>query len=338
MIEEFQYVQPDVFVIKAISRSLQLSASSEALAFLPVAQERLEQLNQQLAGAEQQFFARTLLRLVTLQNINLGQTIEVVEAQQRTQTLTSAENTALVAELKDEFKYSISQELGQLRSLALVIDQDLRQVRAIGLPSVEGTLRTYSMQQKSLVTRIAELQTQIEKDQETVSQITAAIELFEKRDWLSVFRNLIPTASEVEMAVQAATLGKVDQDLITAVLGKLTANIDLVSGGRRFNKLAKERTRLHAVITQAKSDQQALLQEKATIEPRLVALSGVSQLWAAALQWTQEVEKVLTSLQGFLAQNLLDAVSDIESMKVIKDRFMTLTHYLALIRQANEGR
>lgn len=146
----------------------------------------------------------------------------------------------------------------------------------------------------------ARLQAKIDELKEDKKILDEAIEALQSKTWWDSVKGILPTASEIEVAVSSAVLGKADASLIGVALDRVSKYIELFESGRKFSDMTSAKLR---ITDELKTNEQAFKDNKKEIDAlnqRAEKIKNFTQLQQGRDLWVKTLESIRPALQQFL--------------------------------------
>ncbi|MGB8973322.1 MAG: alpha-xenorhabdolysin family binary toxin subunit B [Pseudomonas capeferrum] len=304
-----EYAIPDFTRMQVLEDQAFLLIDTKRQQVLPAAREQLDDLKRLIVAVERFFMESLVGGIVLLENREFVTRTAVVSIDTRLAGVISRLNQHHAVLAKQCLRL-------ELFSLSALVQQ---------LPDLEARTARLDGQ-------VAAFDQRLQQQRQQQADIVQAITLFEKPSISSALKGLIPSEEEIAQIAGLIKDPKVDTQLLTAVVQKLTSHVDVLEGAKTFNDLIKVRAQLDVKISETTGDlatvKHALndaLNEYEAVK-LLVGVEPLKQEWLQELrkvehEWHSQTMQLNPMMDLAVAQvKLQDLCTYLQAVKVASDR------------------
>ncbi len=191
----------------------------------------------------------------------------------------------------------------------------------------------------SLETHASELTGEIERINERLEGLTLSradlnqvITAFETPSVSKVFKGLIPSAEEIDLALKTVTDPRINADLLKAAARKLESHAEVLEGGRKFNDLLKARSRLDQQIDESRGELARLKRASQMVQNELASNKALAGLKLMKGQWLEQVHKV--EQEWYSRSQALGSLKSVEAVIISLEE---LCDYMLAVERSYEN-
>lgn len=298
---------PDLSVMTASKKLINVQAMSLRLAFLSAMDEKLQHLDITINRADQVFRDELRNVFVILDTVYLTPIDTKIQHIKDSDRLTAAQKQRGIDLLSQEKLRIAATAITVIQKGARFISRSADDVNAISLNFKDNTLQnTLQKRIDALSQTNAELNVRLSEIVDDRRTLDEAIKVMEKYNIADLFKDTLPTAAELgalniaapKIALVQLAIGRLEK--LLAHLSRTLNYIDLI------NERDQLRSRYNALVAQSR-DVDAEINTLSDQANQLVGLANVDQTKTV---WVQEAQKVAKSFQSFLGSNSDDVLLD----------------------------
>ncbi len=295
------YPMPSFSVIRAGLDAFNAVVASREYSFIPSLQERLT-LAAKLLNQDTRVIVDHVRSLEVI--AESSDVTDIIEqwAQITTSSLDSHVQTPALSTLTNLFVKRQSRMVNEVRAAQEEITRKLAEGAGLNLEHYSDPLLAYDavklaeLEQQAIA--LASEEAQLLEDKQALK---AAVKVLQSKSWLDHVKDLLPTAQQIETLVAATLVGKVDAQVVTVALERVTLYLDLFNGGVKLssminalNKVVDKLTVLQR-LTHENADKVQLL------KAREAKLKRHSELVEARTLWVSNMTLVNDGLAMFVS-------------------------------------
>lgn len=329
-VEQLHFEAPDMADIKAGLGLFNKVVAGQDFSFVPSLQERLSVASQLLNSNSRAVVDQVRALEVALDSLGLE---EIVAHWLRIQEGTSVEVRVQQAALEDVnalYLGKINRLISKAYAAKVAMFKCVAEGEALNLEHYSDPLMTYDADR---LASLAALQGKYiaEFDQLTADGkvLEAAIDILGSKTWFDHFKRLLPTADQIKTLLTTAAVGKVDADIITLALDRMSLYLDVFSEGMEILKLHESLSKVNGKKASVAEQLNVNKQEIFALQRRAQKMASHSELVSAKARWVENLTRVSDSLDHFLTgrQSML-AVTEV----AMQQTFIWLRQLKAYLR------
>jgi len=298
---------PDLSVMAASKKLINVQAMSLRLAFLSAMDEKLQHLDITINRADQVFRDELSNVFVILDTTHLTPIDTKIQQIKGSDRLTAAQKQRGIDLLSQEKLRITATAITVIEKSARFISRSADDVNAIHLKLKDNTLQnTLQKRIDTLSQTNAELNVRLSEIVDDRRTLDEAIKVIEKHNIADLFKDTLPTAAEVgalniaapKIALIQLAIGRVEK-----LLGHLSRTLNYKDF---INERDQLRSRYNALVVQSRD----VGTDINTLSDQANQLVGLADVDQTKTVWVQEAQKVAKSFQGFLGSNSDDVLLD----------------------------
>ncbi|WP_055001001.1 alpha-xenorhabdolysin family binary toxin subunit B [Pseudomonas cannabina] len=290
---------PDTEIMNAARQNILTQAIALKLDFLPVMKEKMRPLQTALTRANEVYRDQLAAITVQLNSVNL-QPIDLKQQQiEADQNLSDRHKQQAISLLNAQRIRQVSNLTAVVRNSAKAIAEYSDDMAQINL-KLEGNrfLETLQEHIDSMNLRSATLESAMGEITADRRLLDNTIKTFEKYNLADVFKEMLPTAEELELI----KLPSPELALVTAGIARLGKLLDKVSSALNYLDLIEERDRLRLRFNALLEESRTAAREATATAAKIDELTGLASVNQSKALWVEEAKKVYRSLYNFLDQ------------------------------------
>lgn len=311
-VELLHFETPDMTDIKAGLGLFNKVVAGHDFDFVPSLQERLSVASLILNSNSRAVVDQARLLEVALDSLGLEEIVaHWLKIQQGAPVDVLAQQAAL-EDVKALYLDKINRLINKAYIVKAAIYKSVAEGEALNLEHYSDPLMIYDADRLAYLDN---LQTQYlsEFDQLTADKkvLEAAIDILGSKTWLDHFKRLLPTADQISTLLTAAAVGKVDADIISLALERMSLYLDVFSEGMEISKLYESLFKITEKKARVQEQIKGNKQEISGLQRRAQKMASHSELVSAKARWVENLTRVLESFDHFLTgRETMLAVTD----------------------------
>ncbi len=301
VVKQEQYPQLDMVGVHASVRAFNVAKEGRAFSFISGLQERIDSASQRISTYTRSLLSECVGLEVVVNSAGFTEILKQWSDINTGAGLTDGGRSSALENVKAVYVGRVRRLVDATTLCKSKIAPLLNDVAALNLEHYADPLMSFDAdaleRHEALATR---LQAKIDELTEDKKILDSAIKALQSKTWWDHVKGILPTADEIEAALAAALVGKVDADLIVVALDRVTKYIDFFESARNFSDMNSAKARITA---QLKVEIQALKGNKKEIDAltdRAEKINSYTELLQGRDQWVTTLDNIRSALQQFL--------------------------------------
>lgn len=293
------YPQPDISNVRNSLAVFNMATADRTFDMLKNVQQRVDGAGRILNGHTRTLFDQLIALEVAVESGGLAEVVNQWSSIKADNQLTGAQRDSGCEQIKGLY-------LKTVRRLATAADHTqstfghlLDEVAVLDLNHYADPLISFDherlQQFEAEDTRLKADRDQLTEDMRLLQE---AITLL-KGSWWEHVKTVIPSASEIDSLVSAATVRLVDAQLIKTVLERVEKYVNFFEVGRKFSSLTTARSEIYSKLDIKNLEIKDNRKEIESLNKRSEKFERYSELLAARAQWVATFSSIREGVQQF---------------------------------------
>ncbi|WP_019410904.1 alpha-xenorhabdolysin family binary toxin subunit B [Pseudomonas psychrophila] len=295
------YPMPDFSVVRACLDKFNVVVASREYSFIPSLQERLT-LASKLLNQDTRAIVDHVRSLEVLAESSDVTDILEQWTQITTSSLDSHVKTPALSTLTNLYVKRLNRMVNEVRAAKEEIDRKIAEGAGLNLEHYSDPLLAYDavklaeLEQQDIA--LASEEVQLLEDKQALK---AALKVLQSKSWLDHIKELLPTAQQIETLVAAAVVAKVDAQVVTIALERITLYLDVFNDGLKLSSMIEARNKVTDQLTALQRLKHENADKVQLLKAREAKIKRHSELVEARTLWVNNMTLVNDGLEMFVS-------------------------------------
>lgn len=296
--------------------------------------ERVALLEDLMSRAHQTYWKNSVKTRWAFDALDFTGVNATLEEVRNKQGWTAEQKQAKSQVLIGDLQCAVADALKRLSADVDVLAEVTRSIDAQTKPDLQEELALVASDLQFDEARLLKIRGQLTDQNSAVTDITEALALFKKYGLEDVFKMLLPSEDDIDLALNAVKKQELS-GLAKGAVKKIESHLQVVGEMRRFTELAKARDQLR---TEAAELAKEISRLQANIT-QLQALTGYYDLlpsaWDHAQVWSAEIGNIVNAYRAFAALDIHQASADPGKFANVSQLCKRLSSYIADVQYSH---
>lgn len=299
-VDEVEYETPDMPGVFSGLKKFNAVAVSHEYDFIPSLQERLSLAARCLSRGARSIVDKVRSLEVMVDSAGFDELAEQWAAIHTHGPLTPEARTSAIHILNETFIQRSRRLVSAVAAAKAQIALRTAEGEGLNLEHYSDPLLAYD------VARLDELEQQaitlqLEEDQLRADKqvVVAALEILQSRTWLDHARDLLPGIEQIQVLVTTAAVGKVEADVVTAAIERITQYLGFIDSGYRMFSLIEARNKITDKLADLSMRKSRDKSDRRVLKERAEKIRRHAELVEARAYWVDNMKRIANGLTVF---------------------------------------
>ena len=285
-VDEVEYENPDMPGVFSGLKKFNAVAVSHEYDFIPSLQERLSLAARCLSRGARSIVDKVRSLEVMVDSAGFDELAEQWAAIHTHGPLTPEARTSAIHILNETFTQRSRRLVSAVAAAKAQIALRTAEGEGLNLEHYSDPLLAYD------VARLDELRA----DKQVV---VAALEILQSRTWLDHARDLLPGIEQIQVLVTTAAVGKVEADVVTAAIERITQYLGFIDSGYRMFSLIEARNKITDKLADLSMRKSRDKSDRRVLKERAEKIRRHAELVEARAYWVDNMKRIANGLTVF---------------------------------------
>lgn len=316
-VEFMDYESPDMPGVFAGLKIFNAVAVNREYDFIPSLQERLGLAARYLTSGARTVVDQARHLDVIMESAGFDELREQWLAIQAHTELTAEVQASAITVLNDTCVQRVSRIVSAVREAKTQIELRAEEGEGLNLEHYSDPLLAYDAARlEALEQQAVALQLEDDKLRGDKQVIDAAVSVLQARTWLDHIKDLLPTPEQIQALVTSAVVGKVEADVVTAAIERITLYLGFFDGGYRLFSLTQARNKITDKLLELKAQKNKNQTDAQGLKERAEKIRRHTELVEARAYWVDSIRLVARGLTVFLAR--IQATTEVNEYSMLQ--------------------
>lgn len=298
------YDSPDMSGVFSGLKKFNAVAVNREYDFIPSLQERLSLAARYLTRAARNVVDKIRSLEVMVDSAGLDELAEQWAVIHTSGQLTAEAQASAINILNDTFIQRTHRIVSAVTAAKAQIEVRAVEGEGLNLEHYSDPLLAYD------AARLEELEQQavtlqLEEDQLHADKqvVIAAVKILQSRSWLDLIRDFLPTAEQIQTLVTAASVGKVEADVVTAAIERVTHYLGVIDRGYSLFSLTEARNKITDKLADLNIHKSRNKADMRKLKERAEKIRRHAELVEARGYWVDNIRLIANGLTVFLTRS-----------------------------------
>lgn len=298
------YDSPDMSGVFSGLKKFNAVAVNREYDFIPSLQERLSLAARYLTRAARNVVDKIRSLEVMVDSAGLDELAEQWAVIHTSGQLTTEAQASAINILNDTFIQRTHRIVSAVTAAKAQIEVRAVEGEGLNLEHYSDPLLAYD------AARLEELEQQavtlqLEEDQLHADKqvVIAAVKILQSRSWLDLIRDFLPTAEQIQTLVTAASVGKVEADVVTAAIERVTHYLGVIDRGYSLFSLTEARNKITDKLADLNIHKSRNKADMRKLKERAEKIRRHAELVEARGYWVDNIRLIANGLTVFLTRS-----------------------------------
>ena len=298
------YDSPDMSGVFSGLKKFNAVAVNREYDFIPSLQERLSLAARYLTRAARNVVDKIRSLEVMVDSAGLDELAEQWAVIHTSGQLTAEAQASAINILNDTFIQRTHRIVSAVTAAKAQIEVRAVEGEGLNLEHYSDPLLAYD------AARLEELEQQavtlqLEEDQLHADKqiVIAAVKILQSRSWLDLIRDFLPTAEQIQTLVTAASVGKVEADVVIAAIERVTHYLGVIDRGYSLFSLTEARNKITDKLADLNIHKSRNKADMRKLKERAEKIRRHAELVEARGYWVDNIRLIANGLTVFLTRS-----------------------------------
>ena len=298
------YDSPDMSGVFSGLKKFNAVAVNREYDFIPSLQERLSLAARYLTRAARNVVDKIRSLEVMVDSAGLDELAEQWAVIHTSGQLTAEAQASAINILNDTFIQRTHRIVSAVTAAKAQIEVRAVEGEGLNLEHYSDPLLAYDaarldeLEQKAVTLQLEEDQLQADKQ-----VVIAAGTILQSRSWLDLIRDFLPTAEQIQTLVTAASVGKVEADVVTAAIERVTHYLGVIDRGYSLFSLTEARNKITDKLADLNIHKSRNKADMRKLKERAEKIRRHAELVEARGYWVDNIRLIANGLTVFLTRS-----------------------------------